>query len=164
MSNFQEDFLTKKPWIIPARYPISEYSRIISSDVSDDIIEKGKMFAQEISDNFISDFEKSEKLYQEGKVNEQDFMVHVSTFIVIDGMIYMSYYANTKEPSENPDNQTARLAYCPVDDLDNKTILDIQTAGDMCGEKKVSKVYDTILMKKDDDTIYVMWTAQMNGN
>ncbi len=52
----------------------------------------------------ISDFEKQE-----------DKMAHVSTFIVIDGYLYITYYANTKEPSEEPLNQTARLVYAPID-------------------------------------------------
>ena len=58
---------------------------------------KGEKFAQEITDGFVSDFEKSEKLLKDGKVQEMDFMAHVSTFAVINGMIYMTYYANTKE-------------------------------------------------------------------
>ena len=72
----------------------------------------------------------------------------------------MTYYANTKEPSEDPKNQTARLVYAPIDDIDKKTFIDLQTTGDMVGGKAIDMVYDTILMQKDDDTIYVMWTAR----
>jgi len=100
-----------------------------------------------------SDFEKTE-----------DKMAHVSTFIVVDGMIYMSYYANTKEPSEDPQNQTARLAYAPVDAPSNITVLDLQTTGDVVGGKMIDMVYDTILMPKDDQTLFVMWTARTEEN
>ena len=76
----------------------------------------------------------------------------------------MTYYANTKEPSEDPNNQTARFAYCPVNDIENKTFLDIQSAGDICAGRRVDMVYDTILMQKDDDTLYILWTANVEGN
>ena len=112
-------------------------------------IENGKVFANEITDCFVSNFEKP-----------GDKMAHVSTFIVVDSMVYMTYYANTKEPSEDPKNQTARLVYAPIDDIDKKTFIDLQTTGDMVGGKAIDMVYDTILMQKDDDTIYVMWTAR----
>ena len=91
-------------------------------------------------------------------------MVHVSTFLVQDGKIYMTYYANTKEPSENPENQTARFAYCDICDTEHKTVFDIQTIGDVCGGKTINCVYDTIMMKKDSETIFIMWTARVEEN
>ena len=83
-------------------------------------------------------------------------MAHVSTFLVAGDTVYMTYYANTKEPSEDPKNQTARLVYAPVDDLENKTFLDLQTTGDRVGDKSIDMVYDTILMQKDADTLYIV--------
>lgn len=38
-------------------------------------------------------------------------MVYVSTFVVV----YMSCYVNEKNPRENPEFQTARLVYAPID-------------------------------------------------
>jgi hypothetical protein len=76
----------------------------------------------------------------------------------------MTYYANTKEPLEDPQNQTARLVYAPVDDIDNKIFIDLQTAGDTVDGKVIDMVYDTILMQKDADTIYIMWTARTEEN
>ena len=78
-------------------------------------------------------------------------MAHVSTFIVIDDMVYMSYYANTKEPSEDPKNQTARFVYAPIDDIDNKfyeicqkfydiNLNDFTVQGIRCVSKKVCSV------------------------
>lgn len=163
-SIFSEDFKTEKKSVEIENKPISEFSKIISAEVSEEAKLKGEKFAQAITDGFVSDFEKSEKLLKDGKVNEMDFMAHVSTFAVINGIIYMTYYANTKEPSEDPNNQTARFVYCPVNDIENKTFLDIQSAGDICAGRRVDMVYDTILMQKDDDTLYILWTANIEGN
>lgn len=138
--------------IVPGA-PITDAAGIISAAVSQEALKKGEAFANEISDCFIGDFEKP-----------GDRMAHVSTFLVQDGFVYMTYYANTKEPSEDPKNQTARLAYAPIDDISQKTFLDLQTAGDTIDGRTVDMVYDTILMQKDPDTIYVMWTARVEGN
>ena len=150
---FTPDFNTKNELIITEGKPIANVSRTITADADSGVLERGEAFAQEITDGFVSDFEKPE-----------DKMAHVSTFIVVDNTVYMTYYANTKEPSENPENQTARLVYAPVDDIENKTYIDIQTIGDSVGGRVIDMVYDTILMQKDSDTIYVMWTARSDGN
>lgn len=112
--------------------------------------EKARSFSNEINGSVIGDFEKS-----------GDKMCHVSTFCYADDKIYVSYYANTSSDKENPDFQTARLAYAPVKDMNNKTVIDIMSVGDDLSGHKVLKVYDTILMQKNDepDNIYVLWTA-----
>lgn len=151
---FSEDMATDKELIISEGAPIAEVARTITSDVSEEAVKKGDAFSKEIAERFVSDFEKN-----------GDKMAHVSTFIVIDGYVYMTYYANTKEPSEDPKNQTARLVYAPIDDMDNKTFMDLQTTGDTVGDKTIDMVYDTILMQKDSKTIYIMWTARITeGN
>ncbi|MGN1410490.1 MAG: hypothetical protein ACI4XJ_10000, partial [Eubacteriales bacterium] len=133
--------------------PITESAGIISSKVSNEVLAKGELFSREIKECFVSDFE-----------HPNDKMVHVSTFLKIDGTIYMSYYANQKDPAEDPKNQTVRLVYVSENDPDNKTYLDLQTTGSEIGGKKVDMVYDTVLMQKDSDTIYVMWTARVDEN
>lgn len=151
---FSEDMATDKELIISEGAPIAEVARTITSDASEEAVKKGDAFSKEIAERFVSDFEKN-----------GDKMAHVSTFIVIDGYVYMTYYANTKEPSEDPKNQTARLVYAPIDDIDNKTFMDLQTTGDTVGDKTIDMVYDTILMQKDSKTIYIMWTARITeGN
>lgn len=151
---FSEDMATDNELVIAEGKPISDVARTITVNVSEEAVKKGEQFAKEITDRFVSDFEKKE-----------DKMAHVSTFIVIDGYVYMTYYANTKEPSEDPTNQTARLVYAPIDDIDNKTFIDLQTTGDKVGDKTIDMVYDTILMPKDDDTIFILWTARLTeGN
>ena len=142
---FSADCKTSKELKITEGAPIADVVKTISAGET----ANGKVFANEITDCFVSDFEKA-----------GDKMAHVSTFIVIDGMVYMTYYANTKEPSEDPKNQTARLVYAPTNDIENKTFIDLQTTGDTVGGKTIDMVYDTILVKKDNDTIYIMWTAR----
>lgn len=150
---FSEDVKTDKELIITPGAPIENVKRTYSADVDEEIIKKGDSFAAEISDRFVSDFKK-----------EGDQMVHVSTFVVIDDTVYMSYYANEKNPKENPQFQTARLVYAPVDDVENKTYIELQTIGDEVDGKIIDMVYDTILMQKDEQTIYVLWTARTEEN
>ncbi len=150
---FSEDIFTDKELIYSPGAPIENYARIITAEVSEEAKKKGDAFANEITDRFIGDFE-----------SPLDRMAHVSTFLVMGDTVYMSYYANTKEPSEDPKNQTARLAYAKLDDMENKTILDIQTTGDIVDGRVVDMVYDTILMKKDEETIFVLWTARVDEN
>ena len=150
---FSKDVKTDKELIITPGAPINIVKRTITSDVGEEVIKKGDSFAQEISDRFVACFEK-----------ESDKMVHVSTFVVIDDVVYMSYYANEKNPDENPEFQTARLVYEPIEDIENKTFIDLQTIGDVVGGKTIDMVYDTILMQKDEKTIYVMWTARTEEN
>jgi len=152
-SIFTPDVHTDKELIITPGAPIEDVARTITAEVSEEAVKKGDLFAQEITDRFVADFEKP-----------GDKMAHVSTFVVIDGTVYMSYYANTKEPEENPEYQTARLSYSPINDADNKTFVDLQTIGDTVDGKTIDMVYDTILMQKDDETIYVLWTARTEEN
>lgn len=161
---FSNDFYSGKELRLIEGAPITDFSAIISSNVTEKQKEKGNAFAREMVTKFVSDFEKTEDLVLAGKADASDRMVHVSTFTVINDILYMTYYANTKEPSEDPTNQTARFVYCPVNDLSNKTFLDIQTIGDSFSGKQINMVYDTILMPKDDDTIYIMWTARVEEN
>ncbi len=149
---FNEDFKTEKNLIIREGAPIENIRRTITSSVSKQVIERGEAFANEITQRFVSDFEKV-----------GDKMAHVSTFKVVDDYVYMTYYANTKEPSEDPKNQTIRFVYAPIDNIEQKTFIDLQTTGDMVGDKTIDMVYDCIFMQKDVDTLYIMWTASAEG-
>ena len=149
MSIFTDDFVPSKELVIAPGHPISNVARRITTNVSSSALEKGAAFAKEIEERFVSDFQR-----------EEDQMVHVSTFMVIEDTIYMTYYANTQNPIEDPKHQTARLVYAPLNDMSNKTFFDLQTTGDTVSDKTIDMVYDTIMMRKDEDTIYVMWTAR----
>lgn len=153
MKIFQNDYPTTKELKFAEGAPIKDVARTITADVSKEALAKGEAFSKEIGERFVSDFEKP-----------GDKMAHVSTFLVIGDTVYMTYYANTKEPSEDPENQTARLVYAPLDNIENKTFMDLQTTGDKVGDKIIDMVYDTILMQKDEDTLFVMWTARTEEN
>jgi len=153
-SIFSTDYKTIKPEIRIDGTEITEYAaKINAADASETALKRGEAFANEMEERFVTDFEKS----------GIDKMVHVSTFMVIDGMIYMTYYANTSTAAEDPNYQIARLVYCPADNPDNKTFLDIQSVGDDCSGLRVNMVYDTIMARCDEDTLYILWTAKV-GN
>ncbi len=153
---FKDDFVTSKDVIIYQRRPIADFAAKIEADTELNRCDNAIAFANDVNNRWIADFENS----------ETDQMCHVSTFACVGDTVYVSYYANTQNPEENPDFQVARLAYAPMDNPTNKTILDIQTAGDVIDGRKVCRVYDTILMHKPDEPnhIYVMWTADIEGN
>jgi hypothetical protein len=51
-----------------------------------------------------------------------------------------------------------------MDDMSKMVCLDIQTTGDVVEDRVVDMVYDTILMQKDENTLYVLWTARVDEN
>lgn len=150
---FSPDFKTERELTVLESGSIAESAATISASVGEREIEKGDAFAKEITERFVSDFE-----------GPRDKMAHVSTFLVLDGTVYMTYYANIKEHLEDPKNHIARLVYAPLDDPRSKTFIDLQATGDTIGGKTVDMLYDTILMQKDEDTLYVMWTARADDN
>lgn len=151
---FSPDVPTEKPSIpLPGERIEAPLARIENADASALALARGAAFADDIEAGHIGDFEK-----------EGDKMVHVTTFIEANGMIYMTYYANTATGAEDPNFQTARLAYCPASDPSQKVILDVQSAGDTCGGGKVEMVYDTILARRDEKTLVILWTARVDGN
>lgn len=145
---------TKDAVIYPKVYTDPANYQVIAQDY-ESYQEKGDKFAAEISENQLGTFEKS----------GIDKMCHVSTFLYSHGNIYMSYYANSISAAENPAYQVARLAYAPENDTDKKVIIDIMQVGDDLYGKKITGVYDTILMSKEDepDNLYILWTAAVNG-
>lgn len=162
-SIFSEDIKTSKDPTIIKEGGIYPVAKVISAQASEEQLFKGEMFAQEIFNSYITDFEKTERMHRRKETDTVDSMVHVSTFLYLDDIIYMTYYANTQTAKEDPYYITARLVYCRKDDVDNKTFIDIQSVGDECSGGVVDRVYDTILMQKDARTIYVMWTASISG-
>lgn len=86
-------------------------------------------------------------------------MVHVSTFKIIGDTVFMTYYANTETDGEDPSKQEAHFAFCPAD----MTIVRIQKVGDMLDGKKIDMLYDTILMYKGGDEIFIICTASADS-
>ena len=76
----------------------------------------------------------------------------------------MTYYASTTNSEESSKHQTSRLAFCPVNDPEDMTVVDLQSVGDELDGRKIIRVYDTILMYKGGDELYLMWTAMPDDN
>lgn len=152
---FSPDFISNKEPKIYPRQRVTKFDKIIEADLKLNDEPKAKKFAEEIARRRFADFEN----------RDTDKMCHVSTFTVVNGTVYMSYYASTEGSEEKPDHQKARLAYCPLNNPENMAILDILSIGDKVGEKTAVGVYDTVLMKKNDDDryLYVLWTANLDG-
>lgn len=123
-------------------------------EVTDDTMTafaNGIKFSEELQ-NPITDFKK-----------DGDLMVHVSSFCIINDIVYVTYYANTVSAAENPAQHTARFVYCPLNNVGNKTFVDLCNVGDIINGKTVTAIYDTILLRKDDATLYLMWTVALDG-
>lgn len=159
---FTENVKTDRPDTVTPAAPIMDYSGYIRPDRDPAALELGKRCVEELKAHIIADFEKSDAYCARTGDPEHDLMVHVSTFLVLDGTIYMTYYANTGTDAENPAYQEARLAFCPVDDVQNMTIVTIQKVGDDLDGRKIDMVYDTILLHKGGDELYILWTASAN--
>ena len=124
------------------------------AEVPDDTIAamiRGVKFADEIKAP-IADF-----------IKDGDLMVHVSTFCIINDVAYATYFVSTRGTREWPGEHTARFAYCPLSDPDNKTHIDLCDIGDVVDGKKVTAINDTIILRKDDTTLYLAWTAAISG-
>ena len=152
---FTEDYVSDNSPILYWIVNITDYAAKIEADTTLNNSDKAIAFANEINNNKVGDFEKI----------GIDKMCHVSTFLYAKGNIYISYYANTISAAEDPQYQVARFAYAPENDTNSKVILDIMQVGDDLYGHKVTGVYDTILMQKEDDpnNIYILWTASVNG-
>ena len=160
---FTKDIETDKKSPVTPFAPIMNYNGFIRPQEFEDAAEIGTKCADEIKSNIIADFEKTPEYCKTHDGEDVDLMVHVSTFKIIDGIVYMTYYANTASDSEDPSKQEARFAFCPLDNPADMTIVRIQKVGDMLDGKKIDMLYDTILMYKGGDEIFLMWTASADG-
>ena len=147
------------PEPLPA-VPIGSYSGFLRPNDSLEARAVGDRFAADMTDGFLADFERSPAYCERNGESNPDKMVHVPTFTILNGIVYMTYYANTDTDGETPSYQSARLSFCPLDDPDDLTVIDIQKAGDFLDGEEITGVYDTVLMHKDDRELYVLWTAK----
>lgn len=131
----------------------NNYNYIISSsDQALVALANGKLLADDMN-NHLVDLKKP-----------NDKMVHVSTFTIINDTIYATYYANTRSSAENPSEHTARFVHCSLTNPSDISYVDLQDVGETFDNKTVTAIYDTILLKKDDDELYLMWTASLDSN
>ncbi len=159
---FSENVPCDRELYVEDTLPIENPCAVIDLDAYGEAARRlGEIFSNDITSGFVADFERTEGYCKKGE--SPDLMVHVSTFCTIDGYIYMTYYANVNAHAEDANSQMARLAYCPVDNPSDMTFVNIQSVGDtLCG-RPVVMVYDTILMQKDERTVYILWTANIGG-
>ncbi len=156
---FTPDIVSDKPEILIPNLPIRDYAAFIRPTDDKAAVALGDKVVEEITNNFIADFERTEEYCKKHGEENPDLMVHVPTFTIIDGMVYMTYYANTSADGETPTEQEARIAYCPLDNPSDLTVVTVQKVGDLVDGQPIKMVYDTILMHKDNKTLYILWTA-----
>lgn len=133
---------------------VVDNSNILMSLAETDIYSyiNGLKFKEEI-ETPLTDFKKT-----------GDLMVHVSTISIVNDIMYCTYYANTRTAQEDPSKHTARFVYAPLNNLSNKTFIDLQDVGENFDGKTVNEIYDTILLRKDSNTLYLMWTAKLDND
>ena len=158
-SIFKINTVADKQHRITPEAPIMMYNGYIVPGDDKKAKELGIRCVDEIKKNIIADFERTAEYCKKNNESEPDLMVHVSTFKIIDGIVYMTYYANTGTDAEDPCKQEARLAFCPLDNPADMTVVRIQKVGDMLDGKAIDALYDTVLLYKGGDEIYILWTA-----
>lgn len=159
---FTGNVSTDEGFLIP-NAPIKDYCGYLEPAQDEKAVAAGDRLVEEMKKNRIADFEKSIAYCERNGGGHPDRMVHVSTFKILNGVIYMTYYANTATEDEDPLYQEARLAFCPVDDPEKMTILTIQKAGEKLDGRLIDRLYDTILLYKGGDELYLLWTASADG-
>ena len=159
---FTSNVSTDEGFIIP-NAPIKDYCGYLEPAQDTKAVEAGDRLVKEMAENWIADFEKTQAYCDRVGSGHVDRMVHVSTFKILNGIIYMTYYANTATEDEDPLYQEARLAFCPVDDPEKMTIVTVQKAGEYLDGRLIDRLYDTILLYKGGDELYLLWTASADG-
>ena len=144
--------------------PINGYAAFIRPAADEAARRLGDACAEAVTANRFADFERSPAWCARNSADDPDQMVHVSTFLILDGMVYMTYYANTSTADEDHTKQEARLAFCPVDAPEDMTIVRLQKVGDTLDGRTITHLYDTILLYKGGDELYLMWTAAPDDN
>lgn len=93
-----------------------------------------------------------------------DYMTHVSSFEIINNVVYMAFYVNKIRYSENPEEHTAVFRYANMNDLTNITNVELLDIGDVYDDKTVTAIYDTVVLRKNNEsTLYLVFTARLNN-
>lgn len=108
---------------------------------------------------------------------EGDKMVHVSTFCIINDVLYATYYVNTINYGETPSEHTARFVVCPISTISDpstykyydlcytKTVAETNGIQEiLVNGKHIDYLYDIVLLHKDDNTLFLAWTCTLDGN
>ena len=160
---FRPDPITHAPECSTPAAPINGYRGYLCPGDNDAACTRGRQVAHAVRAGHIADFERSPDYCTRHGESDADQMVHVSTFDIIRGMIYMTYYANTQTAAEDHHHQEARLAFCPTDHPEQLTVLTLQKVGDLLDSRRIDALYDTIFLYKGGNELYLMWTASADG-
>lgn len=94
-----------------------------------------------------------------------DLMLHSPSFVIVNDIVYASCYVNTRSAGEVPTEHTARFLHFSLNDMSNKTYIDVCDVGETFDGKTVNAIYDVVTFKKndDDDNLYILWTAKLDN-
>lgn len=92
-----------------------------------------------------------------------DLMAHCSSFRIINENIYAAFYVNKKSAAENPKQHTAIFRRASLSNLSSITNVELCNIGDSVLGQTVNAIYDTVILKKDDDNdnLYLLFTAML---
>lgn len=95
-----------------------------------------------------------------------DLMAHCSSFRLINGNIYAAFYVNKQAAVENPAQHTAVFRRASLSNLSSITNVDLCDIGDSVLGQTVNAIYDTVILKKDDDNdnLYLLFTAKLGAD
>lgn len=160
---FTENVGGQAPERFEPHAPIRSYDGYICSMDDEQARARGERLAALVRQNHIADFERTEEYCRRRGERNPDQMVHVSTFLHLDGQFYMTYYANISDTAEDPLLQECRLAVYPEGHPERLEVVTIQKVGDMLDGRRIDRVYDTILLYKGGNALYLLWTASADG-
>ncbi|MFA6719430.1 MAG: hypothetical protein WCS15_10150, partial [Prevotella sp.] len=95
-----------------------------------------------------------------------DLMAHCSSFRIINDNIYAAFYVNKQSTAENPSQHTAVFRRASLSNLSSITNVELCNVGDSVLGQTVNAIYDTVVLKKDDDNdnLYLLFTALLGTN
>ncbi len=160
---FTENVGGQAPERLEPHAPINGYDGYICPMDDPQAWKRGERLAALVQENRIADFERTEEYCRRRGETDPDRMVHVSTFLHLDGYFYMTYYANTSAAAEDPRMQECRLAVYPEGRPQDMAVYTVQSVGDTLDGRTIDAVYDTILLYKGGDQLYLLWTASAAG-
>jgi len=92
-----------------------------------------------------------------------DLMAHCSSFKIINENIYAAFYVNKQAAVEKPTQHTAVFRRASLSNLSSITNVELCNIGDSVLGQTVNAIYDTVVLKKDDDNdnLYLLFTAML---
>ena len=114
-----------------------------------------KSLLKEVPDQTISALVNGIKFSDELQTHLTDFakagdlMVHTSSFVIYNGIVYTIFMVNYTNSDEAPSYLNIRLQSCPLSDPTNITYYNVCSIGDTYGGKVITKIYDSAIYIKD---------------